>query len=83
MADLCKTPQKGLHRPSRSRRQAITQEEIEVLKQTVAVTTKANRPFVYNQTTAPGEETQRKIVLASITVFGRIECMTRLTLKEY
>ena len=83
MADLFKTPQKGQPRLSRSRRKAITQEEIEPLKQKVAVTTKANRPFVFDQLTAPGEETQRKIVLAATTVFGRIEYMTPLAPKEY
>ena len=57
MADLFKTPQKGQPRPSRSRRQAITQEEIEALKQKVAVTTKTNRPFVFDQPTALGQET--------------------------
>ena len=41
----------------------MTQEEIEVLKQKVAVTTKASRPFVFDQPAAPGEETQREIVL--------------------
>ena len=65
MADLFKTPQKGQPRSSRSRRKAMTQEEIQALKQKVAVTPKANRPFVFDQPTAPGEETQRKIVLAA------------------
>ena len=60
MADLFKTPQKGQLRPSSSRRKAITQEEIEALKQKVAVTTKTNRPFVFDQPTAPGEATQEK-----------------------
>ena len=83
MADLFKTPQKGQPRPSRSRRKAMTQEEIEALKQKVAVTTKANRPFVFDQPTALGLETQRKIVLAATTVFGRIEYMTPLPPKEY
>ena len=83
MADLFKTPHKGQPRPSRSRRKAITQEEIEALKQKVAVTTKANRLFVFDQPTASGEETQRKIVLAATTVFDRIEYMTPLAPKEY
>ena len=61
----------------------MTQEEIEALKQKVAVTTKANRPFVFDQPTAPGEETQREIVLAATTVFGTIEYMTPLAPKEY
>ena len=61
----------------------MTQEEIEALKQKVAVTPKANRPFVFDQPTAPGEETQRNIVLAATTVFGRIEYMTSLATKEY
>ena len=43
----------------------------------------ATRPFVFDQPTAPGEETQRKIVLAATTVFDRIEYMTPLTPKEY
>ena len=72
MADPFKTPQKGQPRPSRSRRKAMTHEEIAALKQKVAVTTKANRPFVFDQPTALGEETQSKIVLAATTVFGRI-----------
>ena len=83
MADLFKTPQKGQPRPSSSRRKVMTQEEIEAWKQKVAVTTKANRPFVFYQPTAPGEETQRKIVLAATTVFGRIAYMTPLVPKEY
>ena len=54
----------------------MTQEEIEAFKQKVAVTTKATRPFVCKQATVPGEGTQRKIVLAATTVFGRIKYMT-------
>ena len=61
----------------------MTQEEIGALKQKVAVTPKANRPFIFDQPTAPGEETQRKVVLAATTVFGRIEYMTPLAPKEY
>ena len=61
----------------------MTEEEIQALKQQVAVTTKANRPFVFDQPTAPGEETQRKIVLAATPVIGRIEYMTPLAPKEY
>ena len=83
MTDLFKTPQKGQPRPSRSRRKAMTQEEIEALKQKVTVTTKANRPFVFDQPTATGEETQRTIVLAATTVFGRIEYMTLFAPQEY
>ena len=60
----------------------MTEEEIEGLKQKVAVTTKANRPFVFDQPTVRGEGTQRKIVLAATTVFGRIEYMTPLAPKE-
>ena len=61
----------------------MTQEEIEALKQKVAVTTKETRPFVFDQPTAAGEETQRKIRLAATTVFGRIEHTTSLATKEY
>ena len=61
----------------------MTTGEIEALKQNVAVTTKASRPFVFDQPTAPAEETQRKIVLAATTVFGKIEYLTPLAAKEY
>ena len=61
----------------------MTQEEIEAFKQNVAVTTKATRPFVFDQPTPPGEETECKIILAATTVFGRIEYMTRLAPNEY
>ena len=83
MADLFKTPQKGQPRPSRSRMKPMTQEDIEASKQKVAVTSKANRPFVSDQPRAPGEEKQRKIVLPATTVYGRQEYMTPLAPKEY
>ena len=83
MADLFRTPQKGQSRPSRSRRKVMTNKENEALIQKVPVTTKANRPFVFDQPTVPGEETERKIVLAATSVFGRIEYMTRLAPTEY
>ena len=53
------------------------------MKQKVAVTTKANRPFVFHQPTASGEETQIKIVFAATTVFVSKEYMTPLAPKEY
>ena len=83
MADLFKTPQKGQPRTSRSRRPARTQEEIEGLNQKVAVTAKARRPFVFDSPTAAGAETQRNIVFAATSVFGRIEYMTPLATKKY
>ena len=83
MADLFTTPQKGQPRPSRSRRKAMTQEEIEALKQKVAVTPKANWPFVFDKPAAPGEEIQRKIILAATKVFGRQEYLTPLAAAEY
>ena len=83
MAELFRTPQKGQPRPSRSRRTAITQKEIEKLKQKIAVTSNATRPFVFGQPGAPGEETQRKIRLAATTEFGRQQFITQLALKEY
>ena len=61
----------------------MTEEEIQALKQQVAVTTKANRPVVCDQPTASGEETQRKIVFAATTVFGRKAYMTPAAPKEY
>ena len=61
----------------------MTHEEFEALKQKVAVTTKARRTFVFDQPTAPGEQTTRRIVLAATSVFGRIEYMTPFTNKEY
>ena len=61
----------------------MTQEEIQELKQKVAVTTKATRPFVFDQPAAPGEETQRKITVATTSEFGRQEFLTPLATKEY
>ena len=50
----------------------MTQEEIEELKQKVAVSTKATRPFVFEKPVAPGEEVQRSITLTATRVFGGI-----------
>ena len=61
----------------------MTQEEIQALKQKVAVTTMAHRPCVFDQPTASGEEIQSKIVLATTTVFGRKEYITPLAAEEY
>ena len=83
MADLFKTHLKGQPRPIRSRRNAMAQEAIEVLKQKVAVTSKTTMPFIFDQPTATGEDTQRKIVLAATTVFSRIEYMTSLAFTEH
>ena len=55
-ADLFTTPQNGQPRPGTSRRKAMTHEEIEALKQKVAVTTKPSRPLVFDQPTASGEQ---------------------------
>ena len=51
----------------------MTQEGIEALTQKVAVDTNATRAFALDQPTASTEDTQRKIILAATTVFGRIE----------
>ena len=61
----------------------MTAGKIEALKQNVAVTLKASKPFVFHQPTAPLEQTQRKIVLAAPSVFVRIEYITPLPPKEY
>ena len=60
----------------------MTQGEIEALTQKVSVTIKPQRPFVCKQPTAPAQETQPKIVLAAITVFGRMAYMTAMAPKE-
>ena len=83
MAELFRTPQKGHPRPSRSRRKGKTQEEMQELKQKVAVTTKPNRPFVFDQSTAPGEETQSKIALQATRVYIAKEFLTALAPTEY
>ena len=59
------------------------QQRIEELKQKVAVTTKATRPFVCNQAAAPEEETQRKITLAATSECGKRDFLTPLAPEEY
>ena len=83
MAELFRTPQKGQPRPSKSRRKAMTQDEIEELKQKVAVTSKASRSFVFDKPASPGEETQRKIILQATNVFVAKEFLTPLASVEF
>ena len=83
MADLSRTAQKGQSRLSRSRRKAMTQEEIQELKQKVAVPTKPTRPFVFYQLTASGDAVQRKIILQGDRVFGAKQFFTLLAPAEY
>ena len=59
------------------RRKAITQE-IHAFKRTIASTSKAKRPFVFDQPAAPGEEVQKMIVLTATNTFGRQEYLTAL-----
>ena len=54
----------------------MTQEEIEELKQIVAVPTKAHRPFILDEPAAPGEGTQRKIAMQATRVFEAKEFCT-------
>ena len=61
----------------------MTEQEIEELKQKVAVTQKANRHFVIEQPTAPGEEVQNSITLTATRVFGAKQYLTPLASEEY
>ena len=54
----------------------MSQEQIEKLKQKLADTAKAARPFVFDHPAAPAEEVQRKIILAAPRVFGAKEFLT-------
>ena len=61
----------------------MTQDEIEKLKQKVAVTASACRPFVFHQLAAPGEERQEKIAFQATRVFLATEFSTPLAPAEY
>ena len=61
----------------------MTQEEIEELKQTIASTPKASRPFVFEKPAARGEEVQRSITLTATRVFGGQQFLTPLASEEY
>ena len=61
----------------------VTSLQIEELKQKDAVTSKARKQFVFDQPAAPGEETQRKIILAATKEFGKQEFLIALASKEY
>ena len=52
-------------------RKAMTEDEIDAWKQTIASTPKAKRPFVFDQSAAPGEEVQKMILLMGTNKFGR------------
>ena len=61
----------------------MTQEEIEDLKQTIASTPKASRPFSFEQPAAPGEEIQKSITLVATKTFGGQQFLTPLVSAEY
>ena len=78
------TPKKsGQQMAKKGRRKAMTQEEIEELKQTIASAPKASRPFVFEKPAAPGEEIQRCITLTATRVFGGQQFLTPLASEEY
>ena len=62
----------------KGRRKAMTQDEIDALKQTIASTPKAKRPFAFDQPAVPGEEVQKMIVLTATNTLGRQEYLTLL-----
>ena len=73
------TPEKsGQPMTQKSRRKAMTQDQIDTLNQTIASTTKAKRPFVFHKPAAPGEEVQKMIVLTATNTFVRQEYLTQL-----
>ena len=45
----------------------MIQDEIHLLQPTIASTLKSKRPFVFDQTAAPGEEVQ-KMIVRTVTV---------------
>ena len=55
----------------KGRRTLMTPEEIDTLKRTIASTAKPKRPFVVDQSAAPGDEVQKMIVLTATNTFGR------------
>ena len=61
----------------------MIQEEIHELKQKIAVTTKANRHFIFDKPTVPGEEVPRSITLTTTRVFESQQYLTPLTSAEY
>ena len=61
----------------------MTQEEIEELKQTIASTPKASRPFVFEKPAAPREEVQTSITLTTTRVFVGQQFLTPLASEEY
>ena len=73
------TPNKsGQQMAKKGRRKVMTRDDIDALKQTIASTTKAKRPFVFDQPAAPGEEVQKMIVLTATNTFARQEYLTPL-----
>ena len=67
----------------KGRRKAMTQEEIEEVKHTIASTSKASRPLVFAQPAAPGAEVQRRITLTATRVFRGQQFLTPLASEEY
>ena len=68
----------GQQMAKKRRRKAMTQEDIDALKQTIASTRKAKWPFVFDQPAAPREAIQKMIVLTATNTFGRQEYLTPL-----
>ena len=61
----------------------MTLVEIEHLKQTIASTPKASRPFIFEQPVAPGDDIQKSITLISTKPFGGQQFLTPLASAEY
>lgn len=68
----------GQQMSRKSRRKAMTREEIDVLIHPIASTTKANRHFVFDKTTALGEAVLRAIVLPATNIYFRQEYLPAL-----
>ena len=73
----------GQQMDKKGRSKAMTQEEIDELKQTIPVTTKGNRPFIFVQTVGPVEEVQNCITLIPTKVFTGKQHLTLLASEEY
>ena len=64
------TPKKSGHQMAKNgRRKAMKQEELDELKQRIAVTSRAHRPFIFDKPAAAVEDDQRSMTLTATRVF--------------
>ena len=61
----------------------MPQENMKELKQTIAYTTKASRPFVFEKPAAPADDVQSSITLTATRVCGGQQFLTPLASEAY